>query len=199
MSKIISNITEDELIERMHYKNVFYNYMVTSLDESVNDNNMIYISNSNTHGIGIFANKNINKDELITFYPAHYITITNSKPFIIRLTELKLDKQIYNDYTIIYDNGINITGSPLLNHNKHFIGHLCNDGYKHNYKNNTKKNRNSYNKKTKEYNNASTRIITDHELSNTNLLGIISTKNIIKNEEIKISYGFKYWLKRNLN
>ncbi len=70
------------------------------------------------------------------------------------------------------------------------VGHICNDGYKHNFETNNKKNRNKYNKKAKEYNN-STFLPCDDIIIN-----IVSFKNIKKDEEILVPYGFNYWLNR---
>jgi hypothetical protein len=49
----------------------------------------VYVGNSKIHGKGIFAINNINKDDLITFYPAHYAIIyPNGKKFRKKLLNL---------------------------------------------------------------------------------------------------------------
>lgn len=177
-------------IAKQMYLNDFREYLQISNDNKfISD--LIYLDQSNIHGIGVFAKQNIKKGELITLYPAHYITIKDLK-IRMRTTELKLEKHIFLDYSFAYNNNIIITGNPLLYKDENNIAHLCNDGYKHNYKTNNKKNRNNYNKKSKEYNNSSFRSILD-----TNFVGLISTKDIKSGEEILVPYGFSYWLRKN--
>lgn len=185
----------------VEYVELFEDYLYNSANNSIelNSKDIIYINMSNIHGIGLFAKKDINKDELITIYPAHIIEIV-LQPKMFRLTSINEYRSPYKipnwkDYAIKYDNNSYIIGNPILNENKNFVGHLCNDGYKHNFISKNKKNKNKYNKKRIELNNASFR-----ELRNPNFIGIgiISNKNIKKDEEILVSYGFDYWLKRNV-
>ena len=186
---------------KQYYVELFKDYLYNSANNSIelNSKDIIYINKSNIHGIGLFAKKDINKDELITIYPAHIIEIV-LQPKVFRLTSINEYRHPYKilnwkDYAIKYDNKSYIIGNPKLKENTNFAGHLCNDGYKHNFISKNKKNKNKYNKKIIELNNASFR-----ELRNPNFIGIgiISNKNIKKDEEILVSYGFDYWLKRNV-
>jgi SET domain-containing protein len=186
----MQHLTVEQINERQDYVKKFNDYLQISKDVMFSSD-IIYLSESKIHGIGIFAKQNIEKNELITLYPAHYITISNI-PFGMRLTELNIDSKTFLDYSIRYDESIIITGNPLLYKNEKMIGHLCNDGYKHNFINKNKKNIKKYNKKRKEYNNTKFCLIED-----TTFMGIISTKNIKKDDEILVDYGFDYWLKRN--
>lgn len=186
---------------KQYYYKLFKDYLFNSANEcsDFNSKDIIYINKSNIHGIGLFAKKDINKNELITIYPAHIIEII-IQPKMFRLTCINEYRSPYkipnwNDYAIKYDNNSYIIGNPILNENKNFVGHLCNDGYKHNFISKNKKNRNKYNKKKIELNNASFRDLTNPDFIG---IGIISDKNIKKDEEILVSYGFGYWLKRNI-
>ncbi len=155
-----------------------------------NKNNIIRIDFSSIHNHGVFANKDILKDDIITYYPAHYICKLN-KYSIYNINLPPLSN--FKDYMFDLDRkeDIAIIGHPYITGNMNWVGHKINDGYKHNYKINNKKNRNKYNKQNKEYNNA----MFVHDP--TNIVTIIATKNIKKNEEILVSYGFNYWLRIN--
>ena len=74
-----------------------------------------------------------------------------------------------------------------------WVGHKIKDGYKNNYKINNKKKRNKYNKKTKECNNAL------FIVNKNNIVEVVATKNIKKDDEILVSYRFNYWLRFNTN
>jgi SET domain-containing protein len=185
---------------KQYYYKLFKDYLYNSANNcsDLNSKDIIYINQSNIHGIGLFAKKDINENELITLYPAHIIEIIGQNK-VFRLTcinEYRMPYKIQyrNDYAIKYDNNSYIIGNPILKENKNFVGHLCNDGYKHNFITKNKKNKNKYNKKRLELNNASFRDIINPDFIG---MGIISNKNIKKDEEILVSYGFDYWLKRN--
>ena len=163
-------------------------------------NNEVNIEDRNTtvrldvspiHRLGVFANRDINKDEIITNYPAHYIGKIND--YSIYNINYELPKN-YKDYQFDCDCNIIIIGHPFIHGNMSWVGHIANDGYKHNYKSNTKKNRNNYNKKTKEYNNSMF-----EQNMNDNIVSIIATKNIKKDDEILVSYGFNYWYNKNIH
>ena len=173
--------------ELQYYKQKYQKYFNISNILDKNNYSDIYIKNSEIHGLGVFANKNFNEGELITRYPAHYIFKLN-------------DYSIYNiscnppdnfaDYIYNLVDNISILGNPMLRNNLTLVGHICNDGYKHNFETNNKKNRNKYNKKAKEYNNAMFLECDD------SIINIVSIKNIKKDEEILVAYGFNYWLNR---
>jgi hypothetical protein len=154
-------------------------------------NNIVRLDLSQIHQFGVFANKDINKNEIITYYPAHYIYKLNE--YSIYNINLILPNN-FKDYVYTLDqyNNIEIIGHPDITGNMNWVGHKINDGYKHNYKSNTKKNRSLYNKKTKKYNNATFAYSNEDEK-----ISVIVTKNIKKDEEILVSYGFDYWLHRN--
>lgn len=183
----MDTLSEDQLIELQYYKDKYQKYFNMSNPLYNSYYLDIYIKKSKINGLGVFANKDFNKGELITRYPAHYIYKLNQ--YSIFNIDLELNTN-YIDYRMDLSDNIAIIGHPKLIHNMTLVGHICNDGYKHNFKTNNKKNRNKYNKKAKEYNN-STFFPYDEVIT------IMSGKKIKKDEEILVSYGFNYWLNQN--
>lgn len=152
-------------------------------------NNKIRVDSSSIHQSGVFANRNIAKNEIITYYPAHYIYKSDKIP-IYKITK-RLPKN-YRDYIIQVKDDIILIGHPGIYENMNWVGHKINDGYKHNYKIINDKNINNYNKKSDNYNNSAFSYNKIDEI-----ILVIATKNIKKNDEILVSYGFDYWLHRN--
>lgn len=178
----MNNITE----ELHYYKEKYQKYF--NISNPLYDTNYseVYIKKSKIHRLGVFANKDFEAGETITRYPAHYIFKLNQYS-IFNINLNPTDN--FKDYSYELDDNIIINGDPRFIHNMTLIGHICNDGYKHNFETNTKKNRNKYNKKAKEYNNSA--FVTCNEIIN-----IVAFKNIKKDEEILAAYGFNYWLNR---
>jgi SET domain-containing protein len=170
----------DNTEELQYYKEKYQKYFNISNPLYNNDYSDIYIKKSEIHGLGVFANKDFNKGEAITRYPAHYIYKLNQYPiFNINLKP----NDNFKDYRYDLDDNIVINGHPKFINNMSLVGHICNDGYKHNFETNNKKNRNKYNN--------STFLPCDDRIIN-----IVSFKNIKKDEEILVPYGFNYWLNR---
>ncbi len=177
----------DKTEELQYYKEKYQKYFNISNPLYNNDYSDIYIKKSKIHGLGVFANKDFNKGEAITRYPAHYIYKLNQYPiFNINLKP----NDNFKDYTYELDDNIAINGHPKFINNLSLVGHICNDGYKHNFETNNKKNRNKYNKKNKIHNNA---MFLENK---DNIIQVVSFKNIKKDEEILVAYGFNYWLNR---
>jgi len=177
----------DKTQELQYYKDKYQKYFNISNPLYNNDYTYVYIMKSNIHGLGVFANKDFEKGETITRYPAHYIYKLNQ--YSIFNINLKHNDN-FKDYRYDLDDNISIIGDPRFINNMSLVGHICNDGYKHNFETNNKKNRNKYNKKAKEYNNSI------YLPSDDGIINIVSFKNIKKDEEILVAYGFNYWLNR---
>jgi len=155
-------------------------------------NNIIRVDYSSINNHGVFANIDILKNNIITYYPAHYIyKLNNYSIYNINLEPPSNYKDYRFDLDIIED--IAIIGHPYITGNMNWVGNKINDGYKHNYKINNKKKRNKYNKKTKECNNAL------FIVNKNNIVEVVATKNIKKDDEILVSYRFNYWLRFNTN
>lgn len=130
----------------------------------------VYIGKSKIcNGIGIFARKNINKNDIITWYSG---IIVNKKC-------IKHDKNFkYNKYVIEY-NSVNkrkyVIGISNINQIKgKGFAQFANDTV---YVGLTSKNNNSY------------------FIQKGRYILLIAFKNIRKNEEILVPYGMKYWMK----
>lgn len=173
--------------ELQYYKEKYQKYFNISNTLYDNHYSEIYIKKSKIHRLGVFANKDFNKGESITRYPSHYIFKLNQYAFFN--INLKPNDN-FKDYSFDLDDNITINGDPRFINNMSLVGHICNDGYKHNFETNSKKNRNKYNKKAKEYNN-SVFVPCDDRIVN-----IVSSKQIKKDEEILVAYGFNYWFNR---
>jgi hypothetical protein len=186
--------------EKEYYLKKYKNYF--NLSNPTNPNNEINIEDRNTivrvdisliHKLGVFANRDINKNEIITNYPAHYIGKSNGYSIYNINRELPNN---FKDYMFDLDicNKIIIIGHPVIFGNMSWVGHKINDGYKHNSIIKNKKNIKKYNQNTKKYSNSG--FATN---MNNSIVSVIATKNIKKDEEILVSYGFNYWLEQNLN
>lgn len=174
-------------IDLKYYKNKYQKYF--SISNQISSNyDKVYLKESKIHGVGVFANKDFDIGEAITIYPAHYIFKVNEYSIFNIENELTCN---FMDYRYDIDNNISIIGNPDLKNNMMLVGHLCNDGYKHNFTISNKKNKKLYNTKSK-YANNSTYLKCDNDIVN-----IISIKKIKKDEEICVSYGFNYWLRYN--
>lgn len=155
-----------------------------------NNINRSYIKESNIHGNGLFAYKDLNPGDFITVYPAHYIFDHNNKKILY--SEENPYKDVRN-YMYDYDkvNGISIAGDPDIINNTFFLAHIANDGYRSHSITNNKKNRNKYKKNTMEKSNS---VFYKHK----GVIQLTAYKNIKKDEEILVSYGLGYWVGYNL-
>lgn len=149
------------------------------------------------YGKGVFSKGFIKKDEIVTFYPAHYVFIKNK---INKLSSVftELDEKHNDEYRLSLhtdDSSYDIAGSPSLYQNPLMLGHMLNDpidlipiekgkevdwlcryAIESTLKSNCKF---IYDKKHK-------------------MMSIVTTKDINKDEELLTSYGWKYWFIRTL-
>jgi len=139
-------------------------------------------------GLGLFANKDIVKNKIITFYGGKNIT-SRTYRYLKRINGNKSKKLGYI-YKINENNYLN--GYPYENCNDkmrkknqiqqlvnlHQIGQFCNDLTVDEKKEKIRK---------------PNAIIADYCLNGTCFVFLLSLKNIKKNEEISVSYGKKYW------
>jgi SET domain-containing protein len=184
------NLSKENLKDK--YKKYFnisnpYNYLHNSKRYPE-----VYIKESKIHRFGVFANKDFEKGETITRYPAHYIYKLNEYTIYSITDRIPDNTNNGYDYGINLDDGVFIIANPKFKDDMTLIGHICNDGFKHDFQTDNKNNRNKYNKQSKEYNNS-----VFLECDNS-IINIVADKKIKKNEEILVSYGFKYWLNKNI-
>jgi hypothetical protein len=179
--------------------------------------NRCFVKQSNipNAGNGLFASRNINDGELITLYPGDAVIIRKEQesedgdkkkitPLItnvmfgdhIKIEDRKIDRVLtyesrgyeteLNDYTsIIGDPNIDI----LLGGNYAYCAHYANDGaFLDDFS--LEKREIYYNDTVEKYNSA------NFIMEEGSHVGMVATKNILKNQEIFLSYGEGYWLSR---
>ena len=161
--------------------------------------NKVEVKKSKLHGYGVFAKRNILKDELITFYPADIIEYLpngdrNIKGHLTNIfRSIRFEKQFgktcdkkFRNYDYAFDINENYTiiGSPYFKEDTNYMGHFINDGAK---SNSTHKSNEIY--KTITSLKANCRYYNLKDLH----VAVISTKNIKKGEELFIIYGIRYW------
>lgn len=152
---------------------------------------------SNIHGRGLFANVNIKKHELITFYPGDIIEyIPNkdrySKHISIFYTSIRTGdtfgsdsfKNRNPDYQFDVNEQYSIYGNPFFDKDPNFLGHFINDGAK----------TNGSEISNKLYLNISfLKANCDFYVIKELLVAIVATKDINKDDELFINYGIIYW------
>lgn len=159
----------------------------------------VYIKQSNIHGNGLFAKVNINKGDIITFYPGDVLVyypeknrnITSSRGLIIHdhmnkeLSSIcDKNQEFYDCYTFDINESYSIIGFPDINDNPSYLGHICNDGAR------------GYSEKDKEIymndilikSNAMSHIICDC------IVAVVAIKDINIDEEILVPYSHEYWM-----
>jgi len=191
--KLKQNIRENDMPYAIS-KNIFENGLPFT--------NCINIKKSNIHGNGVFAINNIEPNLVFCIYQCDGIMINDQFHYYINENNNKNDLSLYNiqDYKInlITDENINIFGNPYI-YNTYSSGHIINDSnleidY---FKNLTEKNINII-----EFGYNVTKYILN-SLKNDNCV-YVSTKYYVylktvkpinNNEELFVSYGYKYWCK----
>jgi hypothetical protein len=162
--------------------------------------NKTYIAKSKISGNGLFASTKINKGDIITLYPPHYIGYYKEGSYagckvgllesdIVMQNKLKFDDTIWK-YKMNINKKYAIYGDPRIIDCPAFLGHMINDGARgHSTKENyNHKDREIYNKITPFVNNSYYQFI-----ENTYVV-IIAYRNIEKDEEILMPYGYDYWI-----
>ena len=141
----------------------------------------VEIRPSPIHRKGVFATRDINVGEFITFYPGDAVIRYNVYSFSDRYrckhrTKDKLIKNVKDTYTYSFSNfEYSIWGNPKLIDNPAYIGHMINDSPDFNP------------------NNCNSEF---YDMKNNLGVMIRAKKNIKKDEEILLSYGRGYWLAR---
>lgn len=167
--------------------------------------NNVEIRQSSIHGKGLFATKDIPKDVVITFYPAHALLwngkfVPNDKdPKLI--TNRDEISRYYGNYISFTDN-MEVIGNPTNTSNKLLLGHMINDASGNVFQD-VKFDRT---KDLKEFKNLvaeyyikglkkkNCRLTTD---TNKIITCVVTTREVKKDEEILTYYDPTYWF--NLN
>ncbi len=161
---------------------------------------LVEIKPSKIHGNGVFAKKNIKKDELITFYPGdiinyqpngdrhipgHITMAFSSQRFEEKFGNPKSSDDFNNDYGYDIDGNYTIMGCPYFTNDSNYMGHFINDGAK---SNSTKKSDELYNKIS--YLKQNCRF---YNCKGGLHVAILATRDIVIGEELFIMYGTGYW------
>lgn len=159
----------------------------------------VELKKSLIHGLGVFAKQNINKGELITFYPGDFVEYTpnedrhlshqvkaifRSERFENKFGALTDSKYRNNDYAFDLNSFYCIIGCNYFTDDPNYLGHFINDGAK---TNSTEKQNEIYLKISNLKRNCKFHILKDLHVA------IIATKNINIGEELFIRYGLGYW------
>jgi SET domain-containing protein len=164
----------------------------------------VVIKSSNIHGRGLFANKNINKGDLITFYPADIVEYYPNKdghkdghiaalfPSVEYAKKYGNQKEKFlNAYGFMINSEYSIYGHPSFDNDKNYMGHFINDGAKSD----------SSEKADKIYTIVSLKKANCefYILKGDLHVAIIASRDILEGEELFISYGIQYWQSYNKN
>ena len=151
------------------------------------------------HGFGVFANQNINKGEIITFYPGDFVeympnqdrhlphclkTCFRSRRFENKFGEVTDAKYRDNDYAFDLNSFYSIIGCNHFTDDPNYLGHFINDGAK---TNSTEKSNEIYLQISNLKKNCQFKTLKDLHVA------IVATKNINIGEELFIRYGLNYW------
>ena len=100
--------------------------------------NCIKVGPSGIHGLGIFATEDIPANKIVTFYPAHSVTIKGESSKQNKIIEgtvaFRENYDLYYDLYTLGDTSkmfgeYEITGDPHNRQNNLFLGHLLNDSH----------------------------------------------------------------------
>ena len=151
--------------------------------------NKVEIKQSEIHGKGVFAKKNIKIGELITFYPGdtveYYWNGMNKELGRV----LYWGESVIDTHTYACAVGENhaIIGNPRFE-DASYAGHLINDAGKHN---------SSVESMEEYYKDDKLKTNCDFYFFNDLHVGIRATKNVKAGEELLIPYGNGYWYTYN--
>lgn len=173
----------------------------------------IEVRSSKIHGNGVFATNDIPQGTIITFYPTHAIylddgllspKISNTNNFLNNVIEFKYAKTYgVSDYSYGY-NFLNIIGDPARHDNKSLLGHMINDAVGNVFKDISysdiqnqllfKNTVSSY--YIKSVNSMNCRLVYHQTCP---IVYVLTTRDIIKDEELLSVYGPCYWFDENYN
>lgn len=171
-----------------------------------NPSDRAIVMKSEISGLGVFAKKNISKQDIITFYPAHYVIVpdgVNENGNIIvraKLSEAVIsrgytfDIKFYDSYSTKINSYYSIAGDPRIHNRGGFIGHMCNDGGMYHLTEKNDEAKHEYNTMKENICNAD---IVVKPYINELAAAIIASRDIKSGEEILVPYGYKYWIEHN--
>lgn len=177
---------------------------IDTLSFIMQDDNIdnVEVKSSPVHGKGVFATKNIKEGDLITLYPGDivaYIPDANGKDknhLVLPFYSERMEKanseasnkkeniyDLYSSYKYNVNDHYTIIGCPEFTDNPSYCGHLIND-------------RCDFDKITPEIYSKLSLLKTNSKFVNIardSHVVIVARRDIVKGEEIFISYGVGYW------
>lgn len=191
--EINNNMTSTLLT--LYYAQIKHRNKDVLLHQKINlEMNKVEIKTSNIKGDGVFAKKDIQIGEIITFYPADMLVDKNNNISLYNnkytLDEIKIKEM--SPYMIYIDCDQVMIGHPTNKDNMTYVGHMINDGVKI-----------TKNMKTEYYREMTFQTANctfDKILCMTGevcTIAIKAIKNISKGEELHIEYGYNYWIGGN--
>jgi hypothetical protein len=100
----------------------------------------VCVMNSPIHGVGVFATRDVEKNEILTFYPAHGVAIAKNNGtcdehqwaprYLQRFGDENVESYVTCiDYCLRMDpSGLTIFAHPDFRDDTQYLGHLINDG-----------------------------------------------------------------------
>jgi hypothetical protein len=154
--------------------------------------NKVEVNPSAIHGLGIFAKQKLLKNDLITIYPAHYISFHRNVKVGSYLGNCcgEITDNIKKSYAYHINKHYVIYGQPDLTRNPAYLGHMINDGAKGHSTKNVYNQTDAflYYKVSMALRNA------EFVVLGGLLVAVLATRDIDPGEEILTSYGYKYWM-----
>ena len=177
INKKINGLLEGGLLEKDYYElchaNYVLNYVVNKYSISLPN---VIVKKSDLHGNGVFANQNIKRGELVTFYPVHFLFKKGSG--CIKKTLLCEELIEY-----LFENEEELSQDIILRYSltglktNYVVG-----GYKNIYKNHLNGHIVNFNTNPNCY----------FQLIKSTIWGVVALKDIKKGTELLINYGSGY-------
>jgi hypothetical protein len=166
--------------------------------------NLLSIRGSSRHGLGVFANQEIKKGDIVCLYPADYLLLVGNDNGKGKWCSLNPNNNFDAHYTMNLLGNKKICADPTQ-YNSLFSGHMLNDSMSCETNEKLKVihskydtcDINEFGKSVSKY------LLETKKNSNVNLIPskyfcyVKATKDIQPNEELLTSYGFTYWFNRS--
>jgi hypothetical protein len=199
--KLTSLIEVLTMMSSLENKKMKDDYFLWTKFTAVSLNN-VCVKKSKIHGNGVFATRNLKKNDVITFYPSHCIktySLNNRKETQwaevgfsdYASTEfknlMKKNNIMYEDYKQNISDKISIIGDPNDISDPNYLGHIINDGAK----SSSPKDKEIYEFVSREKMNSFVCPL------KYGIIAIVALKDISIYEEIFTTYFYEYWMDKH--
>jgi len=145
------------------------------------------------YGRGVFACDNVRKGDVLTYYPAHYLTFNHMPNIMLTNPDLTKGDKLDKDYMYTsLGNDFSIVGHPELCNNPYMLGHLINDPCDEVWKREGE----TFGKWYSRYM-IKSKMGSNCRFTENGIVAMIATRDIKKDEEIYVMYDVDYWGHRN--